>query len=101
LLVLDDAMESLAQVDPRQSRIVELRYFGGLSIEETAQVLEVSPATVKREWSASKHIALITKYPWLLLTIYWNVCNLLIVKRRDPCQPLQTKRDSTSQNQAT
>lgn len=54
LLVLDDAMESLAQVDPRQSRIVELRFFGGLSIEETAQVLEVSPATVKRDWIVAK-----------------------------------------------
>src|SRR5262249_40024892 len=45
---LDDALKELAKLDPQQSRIVELRYFGGLSIEETAQVLDLSPATVKR-----------------------------------------------------
>jgi len=49
LLKLDEALNELAKIDPRQSRIVELRYFGGLTIEETAEVISVSPATVKRE----------------------------------------------------
>ncbi len=51
---LDDALEALARLDPRQGRIVELRYFGGLSIEETAEVVGVSPATVKREWTLAR-----------------------------------------------
>jgi RNA polymerase sigma factor (TIGR02999 family) len=54
LIALDDAMKALAEFDPQQARIVELRYFGGLSIEETAEVVGVSPATVKREWSTAK-----------------------------------------------
>ena len=55
LLALDDALHELARLDPQQSRIVELRYFGGLSIEETATVVGVSPTTVKREWNMAKH----------------------------------------------
>src|SRR5580700_190592 len=54
LLALDDALESLSQVDPQQGRIVELRFFGGLSIEATAKILEISPATVKRDWNVAK-----------------------------------------------
>ena len=54
LVALDDALKDLARVDERKSRIVELRYFGGLSVEETAEVLKVSPATVKRDWSLAK-----------------------------------------------
>lgn len=54
LVALDEALTGLAAIDPRQGRIVELRFFGGLSIEETAEVLEVSPATVKRDWSVAK-----------------------------------------------
>jgi RNA polymerase sigma factor (TIGR02999 family) len=54
LLALDDALSDLARLDLLQSRIVELRFFGGLSIEETAQVLEISPATVKRHWSTAR-----------------------------------------------
>lgn len=54
LLALDDALQKLAVLDPRQSRIVELRFFGGLSIEETAEVVEISPATTKREWATAK-----------------------------------------------
>ncbi len=54
LLALDDALSELARIDPQQSQIVELRYFGGLSIEETATVLSISPATIKREWSMAK-----------------------------------------------
>jgi RNA polymerase sigma factor (TIGR02999 family) len=50
LLALDDALTSLATLDPRQSRIVELKYFGGLEIEEIAEVVGISPATVKRDW---------------------------------------------------
>jgi RNA polymerase sigma factor (TIGR02999 family) len=54
MLALDDALKALAVADPQQSRIVELRYFAGLTIEETADVLEISPATVKREWTTAK-----------------------------------------------
>jgi RNA polymerase sigma factor (TIGR02999 family) len=54
LLALDEALDALAELDPRQSRIVELRYFGGMTIEETAEVLETSPATIKREWAMAR-----------------------------------------------
>ena len=54
LFVLDDALKALAGMDARQSQIVDLRFFGGLSIEDTAQVLQVSPATVKREWTIAR-----------------------------------------------
>ncbi|MFN0112044.1 MAG: sigma-70 family RNA polymerase sigma factor [Blastocatellia bacterium] len=54
ILALNDALEELVRMDEQQSRIVELRYFGGLSIEETAAVTGVSPATVKREWAMAK-----------------------------------------------
>lgn len=54
LLALDDALKQLGALDPRQCRIVELRFFGGLSIEETAQVVEISPATAKREWATAR-----------------------------------------------
>jgi len=51
---LDQALTRLAALDPQQARLVELRYFGGLTIEETAEVLRVSPATVKRSWVVAK-----------------------------------------------
>lgn len=51
---LDDALTSLGKLDGRQSQIVEMRFFGGLSIEETAEALGISPATVKREWITAK-----------------------------------------------
>jgi RNA polymerase sigma factor (TIGR02999 family) len=54
LMALDDALQDLARQDPRQSRIVELRYFGGLTVEETAEVLKLSPATVQREWTTAR-----------------------------------------------
>jgi RNA polymerase sigma factor (TIGR02999 family) len=54
LVALDDALKALAEIDPRQSRIVELRYFAGLSIEDTAEVLQISPATVKRDWTVAR-----------------------------------------------
>ena len=54
LIALDDALNELARLDPQQSRIVELRFFGGLSIEETSQVLGISPATVKRHWTTAR-----------------------------------------------
>jgi RNA polymerase sigma-70 factor (ECF subfamily) len=54
MVALDDALNGLAEFDPRKSQIVELRYFGGLNIEETAEVIGVSQATVKREWSTAK-----------------------------------------------
>jgi RNA polymerase sigma-70 factor, ECF subfamily len=54
LIALDEALKALAQKDPRKSLIVELRYFGGLSIEETAEALEISSTTVRREWTMAK-----------------------------------------------
>ena len=54
LIALDEALRSLEVVDPQKSKIVELRYFGGLSIEETADVLNISPRTVRREWQRAK-----------------------------------------------
>jgi RNA polymerase sigma-70 factor, ECF subfamily len=54
LVALDDALNTLAALDERQSRIVELRFFGGLSIEDTSQLLDLSPATVKREWATAR-----------------------------------------------
>jgi RNA polymerase sigma-70 factor, ECF subfamily len=60
-VALDEALHELAKFDERKSRIVELRYFGGLSVEETANVLKVSPVTVMREWRAAKL--------WLLKTL--------------------------------
>jgi RNA polymerase sigma-70 factor, ECF subfamily len=54
LVQLDDALSALATIDARQARVVELRFFGGLGIEETAEVLDISAATVKREWSTAK-----------------------------------------------
>jgi len=54
IVALDDALQSLAVFDARGARVVELRYFGGLSIEETAEVLGVSPKTVKRDWAAAR-----------------------------------------------
>jgi RNA polymerase sigma-70 factor, ECF subfamily len=54
LVPLDDAMNALARIDPRKVLVVEMRFFGGLSVEETAEVLKVSPVTVKRDWRAAK-----------------------------------------------
>ena len=61
VLALDEALTELARLDPQQCRLVELRYFGGLSIEETAEVLGLSPATVKRHW--------LTARAWLFMYI--------------------------------
>jgi RNA polymerase sigma factor (TIGR02999 family) len=54
IVALDDALRTLAGIDPRKSRVVEMRFFGGLSIEETAEVLHVSPETVLRDWRLAK-----------------------------------------------
>ena len=54
LVVLDDALNTLEQLNPRQSRVVELRFFGGLSLEEAAHVLDVSVGTVRRDWSLAQ-----------------------------------------------
>jgi len=53
-VALDDALQALAAFDERKSRVVELRFFGGLSVEETATVLKVSPETVMRDWRLAK-----------------------------------------------
>jgi len=54
LLGLNDALDQLAELDARQSRVVELRFFAGLSIEETAEVMHLSPASIKREWNTAR-----------------------------------------------
>jgi RNA polymerase sigma-70 factor (ECF subfamily) len=54
LVGLDDALNALAAVDPRKARVVEMRFFAGLSVEETATVLNISPVTVRRDWSSAK-----------------------------------------------
>ncbi|HEY2013315.1 MAG TPA: sigma-70 family RNA polymerase sigma factor [Bryobacteraceae bacterium] len=54
LIALDDALNALAQVDPRKARVIELRFFAGLSVEETAEVLKVSSDTVKRDWRLAR-----------------------------------------------
>jgi RNA polymerase sigma-70 factor (ECF subfamily) len=54
LIALDDALETLAKLDSRKSRVIELRYFGGLSVEETAEVLKLSPQSVMRDWKLAK-----------------------------------------------
>jgi RNA polymerase sigma factor (TIGR02999 family) len=54
VVALDEALERLAAIDPRKARIVELRYFGGLTVEETGSFLELSPITIKREWLKAK-----------------------------------------------
>ena len=54
LLALDEALKRLAKMDEQQARIVELRYFGGLTIEETSEVMGIAPATIKRDWNLTK-----------------------------------------------
>ena len=54
LVALDDALNTLAELDPRKAKVVELRFFGGLSWAETAEVLKVSPNTVRRDWGVAK-----------------------------------------------
>ena len=54
LIALDDALNSFAQIDPRKARVIELRFFGGLSVEETAHALGVSAQTVMRDWKPAR-----------------------------------------------
>jgi DNA-directed RNA polymerase specialized sigma24 family protein len=54
LLALDEAMNALARLDPRKVQVVEMRFYGGLSVEETAEVLKISPVTVMRDWNSAK-----------------------------------------------
>jgi RNA polymerase sigma factor (TIGR02999 family) len=54
LVALDDAMNALARIDTRKVQVVEMRFFGGLSVDETAEVLKISPVTVRRDWTIAK-----------------------------------------------
>jgi RNA polymerase sigma-70 factor, ECF subfamily len=54
LLAVDEALERLTTIDPQQARVVEMRYFGGLTVEETAEAMDIAPRTVKREWAMAK-----------------------------------------------
>ena len=58
---IDDALNELAQIDPRKARVIELRFFGGLSVEETAEVLKISPQSVMRDWKMAR--------AWLLVEL--------------------------------
>ena len=55
LVAIDEALDSLAKIDPRKAQVIELRFFGGVSVEDTAQVLKVSPQTVMRDWKLAKN----------------------------------------------
>jgi RNA polymerase sigma factor (TIGR02999 family) len=72
ILALDQCLQKLERLDPQQNQVVELRYFGGLSIDETAATLGISPATVKREW--------VTARAWLLRELAWPAAG---VRHRD------------------
>jgi RNA polymerase sigma factor (sigma-70 family) len=61
VLALNDALESLSKIEARKSRVVELRYFGGLTVEEAAEVLGISPETAKRDWKMAR--------AWLLVQL--------------------------------
>jgi RNA polymerase sigma factor (TIGR02999 family) len=67
VMALEEALESLSRIDPRKGRVVELRYFGGLSVEETAEVLEISRETAKRDWKMAK--------AWLQRELTWKPTN--------------------------
>jgi RNA polymerase sigma factor (TIGR02999 family) len=54
VIAIDEALQKLACIDPRQSRLIELRFFAGLSVEEAAEVMDISPVTIKREWRSAK-----------------------------------------------
>ena len=54
MIAIDEALDALAQIDPRKSKVVELRFFGGLSVEETAEVLKTSPQSVMRDWKMAR-----------------------------------------------
>lgn len=54
LVAIDDALNALAEMDPRKARVIELRFFGGLSVEETAEILKISPQSVMRDWKLAK-----------------------------------------------
>ena len=54
LIALDDALDGMAKMDPRKAKVIELRFFAGLSVEETAEVLKISPQTVMRDWKLAK-----------------------------------------------
>jgi RNA polymerase sigma factor (TIGR02999 family) len=75
ILALDQCLQRLERLDPRQNQVVELRYFGGLSIDETAATLGISPATVKREW--------VTARAWLLRELAWTAAATRPVRRGD------------------
>lgn len=54
LVAIDDALKALGEMDPRKARVIELRFFGGLSVDETAEVLKISPQSVMRDWKLAK-----------------------------------------------
>jgi RNA polymerase sigma factor (TIGR02999 family) len=81
LIALDDALSDLASIDPRKSKIVEMRYFGGMSVEETAEALGLSPITIMRDWSTAK--------AWLLRAMSPEDC-----AEKSPDHVVEIKRKS-------
>jgi RNA polymerase sigma-70 factor (ECF subfamily) len=84
VLALNEALETLSKVDPRKGRVVELRYFGGLSVEETAEVLQVSPETAKRDWKIAK--------AWLLREL--SGATRAAVRSSDRCETPSARESS-------
>ena len=81
VLALDEALTSLSKVDPRKGRVVELRHFGGLSVEETAEILRISPETAKREWKLAK--------AWLLRELTGSESTPARNGQRGPCRQIE------------
>jgi hypothetical protein len=72
MVALDDALNALAEFDPRKARVIELRFFGGLSVEETAEVLKVSPDTVMRDWRLARVWLLAELSRRGLTAVFWT-----------------------------
>jgi DNA-directed RNA polymerase specialized sigma24 family protein len=91
IIALDDALKRLAAMDPQQSRIIELRFFGGLSIEETAEALKMSPATAKRNWAFARALAPSRDHLTAKLTCAWRI---LIYSENSGVSVLRTISDA-------
>jgi hypothetical protein len=81
VLALDDPLASLAKRDPRKARVIELRFFGGLSVEETAELLRISPETVLRDWKMAKSgcsasFPATARPPPYARSLYYTVCTI-------------------------
>src|SRR5262249_10905687 len=92
LVALHEALETLAKHDERKSRVIEMRFFGGLTVEETAEALDVSPDTVKRDWKLAK--------AWLLRELRQEN-SILSIRIHDVERPLAQARTALSRGART